>query len=997
MRKHFLILMLLTLLPFTAWADIVVTPGVYSKTYGDADPDVVVQSMFSYTGDLGVSTKAELAAVLTFARIQNGETAGYTYDYTLVPTGAQVNGQDVIVSGNGKLNIIAKDIATVADPAIPEQTFHVDNWNAPEFELAGLTLGTDYTIEGYTNSADGEITDKGNGNKVTVKGIGNYKGTATYNFDIAALSVGTGTDPIASIAGVFAEYDYTYDGTAKEIPAYTIQENGVDITEFFDFAEPDELTNAGDKEITATAKVASNYTGSFKFKFNIKGKSIEGLTFGAVDDETYTGTAFTPTPTVTDDEYVLTGGDAPTYTYDDEAESGAALNAGTAKVTVEGHGNYTGTKVIEFTIAKRDLADINITAIPAAAYTGDAQTPAVTAAATAGITTLPVVYNAELETGDFTVAYANNTIASTDAQKATATITAVENSNYTGSKSVEFTINKVELTVTPKNFTKIIGDDDPTNEDLVSNEYYTITGFVNDETVLTAGVTGAPVFAIADHDETVGDKDGVITISSVAGLSAQNYSFAAGAAAKLIIAPTPAVTIAFKDNIQVTYGDVDALTAITTAANAKNYINVEGLVEEDNYVTSMTIAFVDAEGNAVEPKNVGTYYLKATPATITINENQGNYNFADVEIANGSFEIVARPIAFKAVNQTLTYGEAPITTTGADRIELVSGSYAYTDGRSDMNLTLTVDPSYTGAVGEHTGVLKLDADNDNYDITLTDGNILVVAGAGALDLATIDAADVYDKIQDYDNVPCNVVIPFGDRTRAYKTGGTEYGWAAEKWNTLVLPFDITVAELSKKLGYAIVNVIDEKRTVVDGENSKVYGKLTMKGGNGSDEVLVANKPFMLKTTEPITGNVTFEGVTIKAPQSIEDCTVDAGKGVKFIGTYAEKEVSATDNGKIWFMEGDETEWATIFEGSTSTWTLVPFEGYVDLNGAAGARNIIFIMEELDGSATAIKSINADKLNGKIAEGMYNMNGMKMNSVPTQKGVYIVNGKKVVIK
>ena len=40
MRKHFLILMLLTLLPFTAWADIVVTPGVYSKTYGDGDPAV---------------------------------------------------------------------------------------------------------------------------------------------------------------------------------------------------------------------------------------------------------------------------------------------------------------------------------------------------------------------------------------------------------------------------------------------------------------------------------------------------------------------------------------------------------------------------------------------------------------------------------------------------------------------------------------------------------------------------------------------------------------------------------------------------------------------------------------------------------------------------------------------------------------------------------------------------------------------------------------------
>ena len=64
----------------------------------------------------------------------------------------------------------------------------------------------------------------------------------------------------------------------------------------------------------------------------------------------------------------------------------------------------------------------------------------------------------------------------------------------------------------------------------------------------------------------------------------------------------------------------------------------------------------------------------------------------------------------------------------------------------------------------------------------------------------------------------------------------------------------------------------------------------------------------------------------------------------------------------------------------------------------GARNMTFYFEELDGSTTAIKSVNVDDLNGKIAaEGMYNLNGMKLNTVPTQKGVYIMNGKKVVIK
>ena len=65
---------------------------------------------------------------------------------------------------------------------------------------------------------------------------------------------------------------------------------------------------------------------------------------------------------------------------------------------------------------------------------------------------------------------------------------------------------------------------------------------------------------------------------------------------------------------------------------------------------------------------------------------------------------------------------------------------------------------------------------------------------------------------------------------------------------------------------------------------------------------------------------------------------------------------------------------------------------------SSARNMTFVFEELDGSTTAIRNVNVDDLNGKIAaEGMYNMNGMKLNTVPTQKGVYILNGKKVVIK
>ena len=58
------------------------------------------------------------------------------------------------------------------------------------------------------------------------------------------------------------------------------------------------------------------------------------------------------------------------------------------------------------------------------------------------------------------------------------------------------------------------------------------------------------------------------------------------------------------------------------------------------------------------------------------------------------------------------------------------------------------------------------------------------------------------------------------------------------------------------------------------------------------------------------------------------------------------------------------------------------------------------MQEADGSTTTIRSIDADTTGeGKAfaAQGWYTLDGMKLNAAPTEKGVYINNGKKVVIK
>ena len=59
-------------------------------------------------------------------------------------------------------------------------------------------------------------------------------------------------------------------------------------------------------------------------------------------------------------------------------------------------------------------------------------------------------------------------------------------------------------------------------------------------------------------------------------------------------------------------------------------------------------------------------------------------------------------------------------------------------------------------------------------------------------------------------------------------------------------------------------------------------------------------------------------------------------------------------------------------------------------GEATARTITLVF----GDATGVNAVESGKLK---VESFYDLNGRKLNGEPTRKGVYIQNGRKVVIK
>ena len=143
----------------------------------------------------------------------------------------------------------------------------------------------------------------------------------------------------------------------------------------------------------------------------------------------YDGTAKTPSVTVTLDEKTLTLNTDYIVAYSDN------INVGTAKVTVAGKGNYTGSKTVEFTITKAaeepkkaDISKASVTLSQTSyTYDGTAKAPSVTVALDGKTLALNT---------DYTVAYSNNI------KVGTAKATVAGKGNYTGSKSVNFTIVK---------------------------------------------------------------------------------------------------------------------------------------------------------------------------------------------------------------------------------------------------------------------------------------------------------------------------------------------------------------------------------------------------------------------------------------------------------------------------------------------------------------------------------------------------------------------------
>lgn len=230
----------------------------------------------------------------------------------------------------------------------------------------------------------------------------------------------------------------------------------------------------------------------------------------------------------------------------------------------------------------------------------------------------------------------------------------------------------------------------------------------------------------------------------------------------------------------------------------------------------------------------------------------------------------------------------------------------------------------------------------------------IPAGSGYLAIMTLDG----DENTDYADA-----IAAHDDERV--TMNFTRGITAGKWSTICLPFDLSSSQQTSVFGAGV-----EVAKLTDESTES-----TLKFATLSDETMEANKPYAIKVASDFS-TATIPNVTL----SNATPSVTAGDWT-FTGVYTPGNIPT---GSYFFSDNK------LWRAADDTNTIKAFRGYFTNNSGAGAREVDF---SVDGELTGIRTIESGVQN--VENEYFDLQGRKV-AQPT-KGLYIVNGKKIIVK
>lgn len=398
---------------------------------------------------------------------------------------------------------------------------------------------------------------------------------------------------------------------------------------------------------------------------------------------------------------------------------------------------------------------------------------------------------------------------------------------------------------------------------------------------------------------------------------------------------------------------------ISPGTAAKPYVHaVEGWTQNFKFSNTASQGIAAAYGSAAQNGTNGV----AAPATDMYGSNEGGAlhlssgwddqarYYQNVDMPAGKYVFYYEGFNANNTTNALVSNYFGVSNLTAGDLEGSNSSFKYAD---DKNFTYN---EWKACAFDFT--LNKDVNNVRVGVGVIGGS----AGSGSTPKMWFDNVKIY-KYANYEaTISEDANFALVQSTDVDVTLNRTI--KADTWNSFVVPFDITNAELKAAFG-------DEVAVAEFSENSADENDVQVAFNSMTTPAITANKPVLLKGNAGT--SFEFSGKLIKEGEAKV-----AGTNVDFVGAYAASTDVAAGN---YFISGNK-----LWKSAGNT-TLKGTRAYIDAKNVANVRMFIDDME------TSISEIDNDSMrNGEI---IYNMAGQRVSKA--QKGLYIVNGRKVIVK
>ncbi|UKK49629.1 hypothetical protein L6475_06785 [Prevotella sp. E9-3] len=950
-------------------------------------------NLFNIT--LGTSTftfnGTELKPTVT---VKDGEaTLVENTDYTLAFTNnVNVGTATVTATGIGNYSgtktatytIIKADITPTAPTA---QTGLVYTTQPQALIAAGQAQGGEmlYSLDNETWSTN--IPTGTEAKEYTVY----YKVVADANHnDVAAQNFKVTIDKATLTAATLTETNFIYNQQEQTALAAIVSAGAITVPDAGYEIADNKATNVGNYTATLTGK--GNFKGSVTANWSIvaANANLFNITLGT-NEYTYDGTAKTPTVTVKDGEATLVENTDYTLAYT------ANTNAGTATVTVTGKGNYSGTKTATFTIKTADITPTAPTAKTGLVFNALPQTLISAGSAQGG----------EMQYSLDNVNYSTSLPSGFEAKEYTVyyKVVADANHNDVAAQSFKVTIAQAELT------------------ELILAQT-TLTYNQQEQTVAVASVKAGNLPVAADSYEVSGNKGTNVDEYTVTVTGKGNFKNTA--TAKFTIVPAEA-----EAEFEITLGTTEYIydgTAKTPAVTVKDGSAV--LVEGTDYTLAYTAntnagtATVTATGKGnYSGTQTATFTIKpATLTSVTLAQTEFQYNlFTPVAQTAGIAEVKAGNLIVPAEqyevegNTQTEPGTYTVTVTGktnfqgsvtADFVikdQVVDGEGEKTESGEEVDdidmtvsvvdrtqQTLNID-EITGGTASGEGITveipatvngwtvvsvsanAMNSMNNVTDIVMPDTEKPIEIEAGAFP-GTATIHTTLAMLDDY-----ALMASLKDNYEATKVVCTVT--PANKYWTLGTGCDVIIPDGIDVYTVQVKNSAEVATEIVPEDQLKYGNERIIKANNGVLLLGTAGQTYDL---------VAYSGrIASGMPVATSD-NKDYGQKNCLEPVIEKKHY---DSGHYFVLQNNEFH-SILAEGDE---VKVPAgKAVLHLgNDQAGANSRVL---KIDAEATGIESVELRTENGEFATATwYTLDGRKLNAKPTTKGMYILNGRKVVVK